>query len=135
VYDLDSIEERTAWLRQNLPGKQTRIFYACKANANARILECFARLGVGVEAASPGELERALACGHPPGSVVLSASNARPEALASALSRGCTVTVGSPSDIRRLGELANGAAVLLRVNPGLGDGHHPYVVTGGVHSK
>jgi diaminopimelate decarboxylase len=34
-----------------------------------------------------------------------------------------------------VGALAPGREVLLRINPGVGGGHHPHVVTGGAHSK
>jgi diaminopimelate decarboxylase/aspartate kinase len=134
-YDLDAVEARVATLREGLPRKGTRLFYACKANSNVRILERLARLGVGIEAASPAEVDRALECGHAPDSVVLSASNAHPESLGAVAARGCHVTLGARSDVRRLGPLAPGARVLLRLNPGVGDGHHRHVVTGGSHSK
>ncbi len=45
------------------------------------------------------------------------------------------VALGSRSDARRVGALAPGGKVLLRVNPGVGAGHHAHVVTGGAHSK
>ncbi len=135
VYDLDAIAARVAALRAGLPRAGCRLFYACKANSNPKILARLARLGVGVEAASPGEVDRALECGHAPDSVVLSASNAHPEALAAVAARGCHVTLGARSDVRRMGGLARGARVLLRLNPGVGEGHHRHVVTGGSHSK
>ena len=135
AYDLDAIEARVTALRRALPAAGARLFYACKANSHPRILERLARLGVGIEAASPGEVDRALECGHPADAVVLSASNAHPAALAAVVARGCHVTLGARSDVRRLGRLAPGVRVLLRMNPGLGEGHHRHVVTGGSHSK
>ena len=135
VYDLDAIAERASRVKAHLPRPNARLLYACKANAHPAILRKLRELGVGIECASPGEVERALACGHEPGSILLSATNARPEHLALALGRGVRVALGSRSDVRRVGALAAGAAVILRVNPGVGDGHHAHVVTGGSHSK
>lgn len=135
VYDLDVVALRAARLRAALPDGRFRVFYACKANAHPAIVRAMRASGVGIEAASPGEVARALACGHEPGSVLLSATNARPSDLADALARGVRVALGSRSDVRRVGALAPGARVLLRVNPGVGDGHHAHVVTGGSHSK
>jgi bifunctional diaminopimelate decarboxylase / aspartate kinase len=135
VYDLEAIAERAERLRRALPVEGVRLFYACKANAHPAILRTLGRAGVGVEAASPGEVERALAAGHPAERVVMSATNARPEALARVLDRGAQVTAGSESELRRLARIRPGSEVLLRVNPGVGDGHHPNVVTGGVNSK
>jgi diaminopimelate decarboxylase/aspartate kinase len=135
VYDLAAIEARVATLRRDLPLFPGRILFACKANAHPAILERLRALGVGVEAASPGEALRAIECGHRPAEVLVSATNARATDLAALAQRGCRLALGSISDIRRVGALAGGTSVLLRVNPGVGDGHHRHVVTGGAESK
>ena len=135
VYDLDAVGARARQVAEQLGGTARRFFYACKANAHREILARVSAVGFGVEAASPGEAERALDCGVAADQVLLSASNARPRDLAAALERGMSVTLGALSDIRRVGVLAPGRAVLLRVNPGVGDGHHRHVVTGGAASK
>lgn len=135
VYDLDAIEERARRVKAHLPREDARLLYACKANAHPAILRRLRDLGVGIECASPGEVARALECGHDPASILLSATNGRPAQLAEASRRGVRVALGSRSDVRRVGALAPGASILLRVNPGVGDGHHAHVVTGGSHSK
>jgi diaminopimelate decarboxylase/aspartate kinase len=135
VYDLDILDERVRRLEETLPMAPGRLLYACKANAHPAILRRLAVLGVGIEAASPAEAVRAIACGHPPESVLLSATNARAGDLREIALRGCALALGSISDIRKLAGHANGARILLRVNPGVGDGHHRHVVTGGAQSK
>jgi diaminopimelate decarboxylase len=119
-------------LRRALPG---RLLFACKANAHPAILEHLAACGVGIEAASPGEVERALACGHAPESVLLSATNARATDLASIAERGCPLALGSIADVRKAGTRGRPGRVLLRINPGTGAGHHRHVITGGTASK
>jgi diaminopimelate decarboxylase/aspartate kinase len=135
VYDLATIDARIAALRRHLPLQPGRLLFACKANAHPEILSHLARSGVGVEAASPGEALRALSCGHAPDHVVVSATNARASDLAELASRGCHLALGSLSDVRRVGPLAKGKRMLLRINPGVGEGHHRHVVTGGAQSK
>jgi diaminopimelate decarboxylase/aspartate kinase len=135
VYDLAAVDERIAELRRHLPLDPGRLLFACKANAHPAILARLAAQGVGVEAASPGEALRALLCGHAPENVLVSATNARAEDLAGLASRGCRLALGSLSDVRRVGALSRGTAVLLRLNPGVGEGHHRHVVTGGSESK
>ncbi len=135
VYDLDAIGARAQQVTDQLGGTARRLFYACKANAHRAVLARVAAAGFGVEAASPGEAALALDCDVPADQVLLSATNARPRDLAAALERGLSVTLGAISDIRRVGALAPGREVLLRINPGVGDGSHPHVVTGGPHSK
>jgi diaminopimelate decarboxylase/aspartate kinase len=135
VYDLDILGERVRRLEETLPIAPGRLLYACKANAHPAILRRLAALGVGIEAASPAEAQRAIECGHAPASVLMSATNARARDLREIAERGCALALGSISDIRKLSGHARGARVLLRVNPGVGDGHHRHVVTGGAQSK
>jgi diaminopimelate decarboxylase/aspartate kinase len=135
VYDLDQVTERASRLRSSLPDPRFRVFYACKANTHPAVVRAMKEAGIGVEAASPGEVRRALDCGHAPDNVLMSATNARISDLAEALRQGVHVTLGSRSEIGRVGARVPGASVLLRINPGMGDGHHAHVVTGGAHSK
>jgi len=135
VYDLEAIDARVARLREHLPLDPGRLLYACKANAHPSILRRLAASGVGVEAASPGEAERAIACGHPAERVLVSATNAKTDELAALVERGCALALGSISDAERLGRATRRARVLLRMNPGVGEGHHRHVVTGGAQSK
>jgi len=135
AYDLAVVDERVAELRRHLPLDPGRLLFACKANAHPAILSRLAACGVGVEAASPGEAARALECGHPPENILVSATNARAEDLAGLAARGCRLALGSLSDVRRVGALSPGTPVLLRLNPGVGEGHHRHVVTGGAQSK
>lgn len=135
VYDLAIIDARIAALRRHLPLAPGRLLFACKANAHPAILTRLAARGVGIEAASPGEAVRALECGHPAENILVSATNARARDLADLASRGCRLALGSLSDVRRVGALSPGSAVLLRINPGVGEGHHRHVVTGGAQSK
>jgi diaminopimelate decarboxylase/aspartate kinase len=135
AYDLATIDEQVAKLRRSLPLTPGRLLFACKANAHPAILARLAAQGVGVEAASPGEALRAHECGHAPETILVSATNARAEDLAGLAARGCRLALGSMSDVRRVGALSRGTAVLLRLNPGVGDGHHRHVVTGGAQSK
>jgi diaminopimelate decarboxylase/aspartate kinase len=135
VYDLAAIDARVAALRRHLPLDPGRLLFACKANAHPALLTHLALRDVGVEAASPGEAHRALSCGHAPERVLVSATNAHAVDLADLAARGCRLALGSLSDVRRVGALAAGTPVLLRMNPGVGDGHHRHVVTGGAQSK
>ncbi len=135
VYDLEMVDARIAMLRRHLPLAPGRLLFACKANANPAVLSRLAARGIGIEAASPGEAERAIECGHAPESILVSATNARAQDLANLAARGCRLALGSLSDVRRVGSLSRGTAVLLRINPGVGDGHHRHVVTGGAQSK
>ncbi|HEX4824090.1 MAG TPA: lysine-sensitive aspartokinase 3 [Candidatus Polarisedimenticolaceae bacterium] len=135
VYDLAEIGRRAEAVRGAVATLGGRAFYAMKANANAEILARIVACGLGIEATSPGEVERAIACGCDPANLLFSAANARTDEIVSVLDRGGRVTLSALSEIARVGRERKGAEVLLRINPALGAGHHRHVVTGGAHSK
>jgi len=51
------------------------------------------------------------------------------------LARGTGVNADALHDVERIARLAPGRAVGLRINPGVGAGHHEHVVTGGPAAK
>ncbi|MEU6992085.1 type III PLP-dependent enzyme [Streptomyces sp. NPDC046465] len=63
VFDLSGIEERYDTLRRELPGVAVR--FAMKACPVDEVLDHLARLGSGVDAAGPAEVEQALRSGVP----------------------------------------------------------------------
>lgn len=69
VYDLDVVTEQVARLAAAFPFADIR--YAVKANANGALLRHLVSLGVGAEALTEGELERALRAGFAPARIVL----------------------------------------------------------------
>lgn len=64
VFDLTGIEENYASLLEELPGVAVR--FALKACPVDDVLDCLARKGSGVDAASPREIRQALGSGVPP---------------------------------------------------------------------
>jgi diaminopimelate decarboxylase len=135
VYELDRIEAQVQHLRQALQPVRARVAYACKANFHPEVFRTMQRLGVGIDAVSPMEAARALECGIAPGDVLFTANNVGLEDLLALHDRGVRVNLGSLSDVQRFAAARPGSPVFLRVNPGVGDGHHEHVVTGGVDSK
>jgi diaminopimelate decarboxylase/aspartate kinase len=135
LYALERIERQIERLRGALPQPRSRIAYACKANFHPAIFRLAQRLGLGIDAVSPMESERALACGVPPGDILFTANNVAPEALLALHDRGVRVNLGSLSDVRRFAARRADTEVFLRLNPGVGEGHHAHVVTGGTDSK
>ncbi len=63
----------------------TRVHYAMKANSNARLLQAFAREGLGVDVVSLGEMQKALALGLDPKKIIFSGVGKDREELESAL--------------------------------------------------
>jgi len=76
VYDLDAARDRIIDLKQRLNG--VSIYYAMKANPLRELIKLYAEFADGIEVASFGELEYAIACGAPADKIVF-ASPAKTE--------------------------------------------------------
>ncbi|HEX4377401.1 MAG TPA: bifunctional aspartate kinase/diaminopimelate decarboxylase [Steroidobacteraceae bacterium] len=135
VYDLQVVREAAQRLRSLK--SVDRVLYAMKANPNPAILQLLAAEGVDFDCVSRGEVEHLLA--NVPGlstDRILFTPNFAPRAEYEwALQRGILLTVDNLFVLREWGELLRGRSVLLRVDTGVGRGHHHYVHTAGAHSK
>lgn len=134
AYDWISISERHARLTRAFPG--ARLMYAMKANPNLGLIRRMReRLGVGFEAVSGGELERALRVGAAGHEIVLNGPGKLDQDIARANEAGATLVIDSHGEVERAGRLAPGARALVRVNPGLKVSTHDHLATGDASSK
>ncbi|WP_128904357.1 diaminopimelate decarboxylase [Halorubrum amylolyticum] len=134
VQDIDRVRENCERLRDAFPDADVR--YAVKAHTGRVVLEAVREAGLDAECASAGEVDRALAAGfggdrlhytavNPPArdlDYVVGVAEAEPD---------LTVTVGAVDTLDRLAERGYDGRVCVRVNPGVGAGHHEKVRTGG----
>ncbi|MEW5992599.1 MAG: alanine racemase [Chloroflexota bacterium] len=106
AYDLDVIDRQVAALRAILP-PAFELAYATKANPALAIVDHLARLGLGADVASGGELEVATRAGLAPASIVFTGPGKRDAELAAAVDLGIrAVTVESNGELARLERLA-----------------------------
>lgn len=108
--------------------------YAMKANPNRAILERIRAAGLGIDASSVFEVERALRAGFNPDQISLSTQEL-PEAIGGLLDAGVEVNCCSLSQIETVGRLRPGYRIGLRFNPGAGSGGHRKTNTGGPESS
>ena len=135
VYFGDAIAARYRQLQQAFAGLPTRICYAVKANPNLGVLRLLRELGAGFDIVSGGELQRAVAIGAAPESIVFSGVGKSVADIDLALKCGVgCFNVESAAELERLAEqaalLGCGARVAVRVNPDVEAGSHPYIATG-----
>jgi len=122
LYDTAPMRAKIANLKNILP-QGVSIYYAMKANPHAAFLGAAKEAGVtGVEIASLGEGERALAAGFRPDQLIFTGPGKSPEELRwSVTQRLRTVHLESMTEAHRLdkicGELGVKQDVLVRVNP------------------
>ena len=113
------------------------IFFAIKANPNDDILKIFKHLGLGFECVSMEEVEHVLTLFPDlPKDKILFTPNFAPKAeYLQALALGIHLTIDSTYPLQHWPEIFKDQSLMLRVDPGYGDGHHKYVCTGGTESK
>ena len=135
VYDRATVRACAQSLRALVPCVD-RWFYAIKANAHRALLGEIAGAGFGLECVAPGELERAAPIAAAASVPLLLTPNFAPRGEYSAgYSRGAIVTVDNLHPLAHWGEDFSGREVMLRIDLGVGRGHHDKVKTGGAKSK
>ncbi|MFC7213602.1 diaminopimelate decarboxylase [Saliphagus sp. GCM10025334] len=133
VLDLERVRENYERLETAFP--ESEIMFAAKANALGSVLETLLEAGAGIECASAGELLRALEAGALGERVHYTAVNPPAADLDVAVETAdehpnLTITAGAEDTIDRLAERGYDGRLCLRVNPGIGAGHHEKVRTG-----
>lgn len=136
VLDLADVRARLEELRGAGRGRGfDRVRYAQKANPNLSLLRHLRAAGACVDAVSAGELERARRAGFAPRDVNYCADQFDHAALEGLAGFPASLTIGSADMLEPIAERGLAGSVCVRVNPGLGRGHHAKVTTGGSRSK
>ncbi len=135
VYDRQTLRDRAADLKS--VSCVARIFYAMKANPHPEILRELATAGLGIECVSPGELAAVFGAlpALDPTRVLFTPNFAGRDEYQDAYQRGVWVTIDNLDVLQRWPDVFAGRDILLRVDPGIGRGHHPHVRTAGSASK
>jgi diaminopimelate decarboxylase/aspartate kinase len=131
VYDAATVRSQAQALRAALPCV-AQWFYAIKANSHPALLREIAAQGFGLECVSPGELARAGEIGAP---LLFTPNFAAREEYAQAYAGGAQVTVDNLHPLAHWGDVFAGRELILRIDLGVGRGHHDKVKTGGAQSK
>jgi len=135
VYNESILRERSAEMRRlvNLPSFTAR--YSAKANANMELLKIVREEGLHADAMSAGEILVLLRSGYKAEEILFIPNNVSEEEMRYALDAGVLISVDSLSQLERLGRIHRGGEAAVRLNPGVGVGHHEKVVTAGTKTK
>jgi diaminopimelate decarboxylase len=133
VVDLDRVQANYRRFRDAFP--DATVMYAAKAHTGRAVLSALLDAGADIECAAMGELQRAIDAGADPNTLQYTAVNppARDLEYAVALAAdapGLTITAGARDTFDRLEALGYDGRVAIRINPGIGTGHHEKVATG-----
>ena len=120
AYDRNLMTQRVELLRRRLPA-DVQLHYAIKANPMPVVVQHLARLVDGLDVASAGELQVALASGMNPTEVSFAGPGKTDAELAQAVAAGIVVNLESEREMERLAAQGNAAGVrprvAVRVNP------------------
>ncbi len=135
VYDAASLDAAVARLRR-VPSID-RWAYAMKANWHPEILRRFYASGLMIECVSQGELEQVFAviAQAAPERVLFTPNFAPRREYEFGFEKGVRVTLDNLHPIRQWPEVFRGREIFVRIDPGVGRGHHEHVRTAGTHSK
>jgi len=111
------------------------VMYAAKAHAGRAVLSAVLEAGADIECAAKGELQRAIDAGADPDTLRYTSVNPPAADLdyaadLAADNPGFEITAGARDTFDRLEARGFDGRVAIRVNPGIGTGHHEKVATG-----
>jgi diaminopimelate decarboxylase len=135
VYNEAILRQRCKEMTGFIQYPNYRANYSTKANASLELLKIIHEEGLHADAMSPGEIHVLLAAGFGPEEIFYIGNNVSEEEMLYAVSRGIPVSVDSLSQLKTFGRMNPGGNVAVRINPGVGAGHHEKVVTGGKKTK
>lgn len=109
--------------------------YSIKANSNLELLKIARSEGMQADAMSPGEIHVLLAAGYTPNEIFYISNNVDAAELQFAIDAGVKISVDSLSQLALYCSINPNSKIAIRLNPGVGVGHHQKVVTGGKKTK
>ncbi|WP_324663041.1 diaminopimelate decarboxylase [Haloarcula sediminis] len=133
VVDLDRVAENYERFASAFP--DAHVMYAAKAHTGRAVLSKLLSAGADIECAAAGELKRAIEAGADPNTLQYTAVNPPDGDLDYAVelaeeNPGLTITGGARDTFDRLEDRGYDGRVAVRINPGIGTGHHEKVATG-----
>jgi len=135
VYEASTIRQQYLKLKKNIIYPKLQIHYACKANTNILILKLLQKLGSKIEAVSKGEIILALKADFKPKDIIYTSTSMTKEEMIFIVKSKVSINLDSLSQIELYGKINPNTKVGIRVNQGIGAGHHSHVITGGIMSK
>lgn len=135
VYDLAQVEAAA----KSIAGLTSvgRALFALKANPHPDILRTVAAAGVGFDCVSLAEIQRVLEAvpGIKPDRILFTPNFAPRAEYERALALGVHVTIDNLFVLQHWLDAFKGRSVFLRIDTGIGRGHHHHVKTAGAQSK
>lgn len=135
VYNEDLLRDRMRKVEGVIKKYPYRANYSIKSNTNLHILEIALDEGLNADAMSVGEIKMLEKAGFPLDRIFFVPNNVSEDELKYAIEKGIMTSLDSLSQLELFGTLNPGGKCAVRINPGVGAGHHEKVVTAGKKTK
>ncbi len=135
VYSEDIIRDRMLRVANVIRKYPYRANYSCKTNTNLEILRIANSVGVNADAMSEGEMRMLLAAGFTPDRIFYVCNNVSSQEMRFAIDNNIPISLDSLDQLEKYGTINPGGRCAVRINPGVGAGHHEKVVTAGKKTK
>lgn len=135
VYNESILRARCREMQQLVDYANFTANYSIKANSNLTLLKIARDEGLYADAMSPGEILFLEMAGFKPEQMFFVPNNVSREEMQFAIDRKVLTSLDSLAQLEQYGRLDPGGRVAIRLNPGVGAGHHEKVVTAGKKTK
>ena len=135
VYNEEIIRKRMREVVNVITKYPYRANYSMKANSNLTILKIALEEGLNADAMSEGEMRLLIKAGFPSDRIFFVPNNVDRSELQFAIDNGIMTSLDSLDQLDLFGRLNPGGKCSVRINPGVGAGHHEKVVTAGKKTK
>ena len=135
VYSEEIIRKRMSEVANIVTKYPYKANFSMKANSNLTILKIAHEEGVNCDALSKGEIILLLEAGYKADEIFFVPNNIDRDEMKFAIDLGIMTSLDSIDQLRMFGELNPGGRCAIRINPGVGAGHHEKVVTAGKNTK
>lgn len=135
VYNEDILRRQMKRVAGILTNHRFTSNFSIKTNSNLTILRMANEEGLNADAMSPGEIYVLKQAGFPSERIFFVPNNVSEEEMQYAIDEGVMLSVDSLSQLEMFGRLCPGGRLSVRLNPGVGAGHHEKVVTAGKKTK
>lgn len=142
VYNEDILRNRMHAVAQVITKYPYTANYSVKANTNINILKIALEEGLNCDAMSPGEVQMLFKAGFPAERIFFIPNNVAPEEMKFALENKVIASMDSLAQLELFGQVCEDLEIpagerkcAVRLNPGVGAGHHEKVITAGKKTK
>ena len=135
VYEESVLRSQFRQLSSGFPQGLLEIHYSMKANSNPSLLKILLEEGSSIDAVSEFEVRLALESGFEPQQIIFTGNNNTLAEIEFCVEQHVAVNLGSLALLEIYGQRYPQTTVSVRVNPGIGAGHHSHCITGGPDSK